>query len=521
MSNFDLAALQHALDLLPQQFRGPGGVAGVVKDGEIVARRAWGYADLNARREMTAATRLPICSISKQMTCALLLDLFGAPEALEADLPALLPHLKGQMPSVAQLCHNQSGLRDYWAQTVLEGARPEGVFTREDGLALLAKNQSTHFTPGQHYSYSNGNFRLIAELIARASGRDFAELMEERIFHPAGMMSAKVNPDTAQPLDGVTGYEGNDELGFLPAPHGLYWFGDAGNWAALDDMLAWERWIDATREDPESLYNRLSAPVSFADGTPAVYGYGLRRDRFSGLEATGHGGALRGFSSFRLHIARERLSVYVNFNHESGASRAAWRLVEAALGCKIDPEPQAALGWDGLWMDDEQGLFIRTTSTPAGVKLNYQHTAQMLTPTSDSRAEFHGITLERGPEGLTMRREDENLSVTGRPVPRLDFADGTEIAGRYLASESGATLEIASRDGGTYIGCSGMLGTGPMERAYAIAPDLWSMPSRRSMDASPPGEWTVEITRDAAGKVAGLVISNWLARKNIYHRVAA
>lgn len=519
MPDIDLQALERTLDLLPNQFRGPGGVAGVVHEGKVIARRAWGYADIATRQEMGAQTRLPICSISKQMTCALLLDMFGTPEALDPALPALLPNLEGQMPTVAQLCHNQSGLRDYWALTVLQGAAPEDQFTREAGSALLRQMQHTHFTPGMSYSYSNGNFRLLAELIENASGQDFGTLLHERIFTPAGMTSAVLWPDASKPLDGVIGYEGNDDLGFLPAGLGIYWFGDAGIWASLEDMLAWETHIDATRDDPNGLYNRISAPVRFADGAPAAYGFGLRHDQIPGGTITGHGGALRGFSSFRLHDAARRLSIYVNFNHESGAIRAARRLLEAAIGQKLDPAPKAASGWGGLWMDDEAGLFIRTTATAQGVKLNYQHTAQVLIAEDGQHAALAGISLQRDGEQLSMRRRDENLTVTGRPVTPLDLADSAGIAGRYHSDEMAAGIEIFSRDGGTYIGFEGALGTGPVERVYPLAADLWSVPSRRSMDASPPGEWTLQICRDDQGAVTGLVIGCWLARNISYRRL--
>ena len=50
--------LDQMLDLLPQRFKGPGGVAGVVRDGHVVARRAWGYADTVARLPMTPATNV-------------------------------------------------------------------------------------------------------------------------------------------------------------------------------------------------------------------------------------------------------------------------------------------------------------------------------------------------------------------------------------------------------------------------------------------------------------------------------
>ncbi|RBP81295.1 D-stereospecific aminopeptidase [Rhodobacter sp. 140A] len=521
MSEVDISALEGALDLLPDQYRGPAGVAGVVHRGRVIARRAWGYADAAARVPMTSARRMPICSISKQMTCALLLDLFPDPEVLAPRLPELLPRFRGRLPTIAQLCHNQSGLRDYWALTVLHGAAPEGRFTAADGVALLAQAQDGQFPPGAHFSYSNGNFRLLAELICRATGRDFGDLLDERIFRPAGMPTACLAPDMATRLDGVIGYEGNDEVGFVPAESALTWFGDSGVSASLDDMLAWERHIDATRDDAMGLYNRISAPVTFADGTAAPYGYGLRRYHHLGQALTAHGGGVRGFCSYRLHVVAERLSVVVIFNHEASAMRAAEGLMAAALGA---PAPAAALpgaGWDGLWLDHDRDLFLRTRDVPAGVRLQYAVSPVLLRPVGETRAEAPGLVLQREGDHLVMERRGENLIVRAERLEPLARADATEIAGRYRSDGLGATLDIEARDGAAHIGFDGMLGAGPMERMYPLARDVWTVTSRRAMDAAPPGEWTLHIRRDDAGRVAGLSLGCWLARGILYHRLGS
>ncbi|EEW23914.1 D-aminopeptidase [Rhodobacter ferrooxidans] len=513
MTGIDLQALERALDLLPGQYRGPAGVAGVVHQGQVIARRAWGFADMAARLPMTPARRMPICSISKQMTCALLLDLFDDPEVLAPLLPGLLPGFRGPLPSVAQLCHNQSGLRDYWALTVLQGAAPEGRFTAADGLALLAQAQDGQFPPGAHYSYSNSNFRLLAELIRQATGRDFADLLDQRIFRPAGMPTARLATDMAERIDGVVGYEGNDEVGFLPAESAITWFGDSGVSASLDDMLAWERHIDATRDDPAGLYRRLTAPVRFADGTSAPYGYGLRRYRQAGHDLTGHGGGVRGFCSFRLHVAAERLSVVVIFNHEASAMRAAEAVMAAALGAPPPPVPVPGQGWDGLWLDRERALFLRTRDVPAGVRLDYAASPVVLTPTSETRAEAPGLVLRREGDLLVMERQTENLTVRAERLVPLDRADATPIAGRYWCDALGTTLDIEARDGAAHVGFDGRLGAGPMERMYPLAQDLWAVTSRRAMDAAPPGEWTLHVCRDASGAVEGLTLGCWLARQ--------
>jgi D-aminopeptidase len=506
----DMVALERALDALPQRLKGPAGVAGVVHEGRVIARRAWGFADLATRQAMTAQTLLPICSITKQFTCALLLDQIGDPAVLDGKVRAFLPDFTDPLPRVKQLCDNQSGLRDYWALTVLHGAAPEGIFRREDAIPLIARMKTGHFPAGTAYSYCNNNFRIVSDMIETATGRDLGDLYAERIFAPAGMKTARLLPDTRVNADGVVGYEGNDDVGFLPALNGIHWRGDAGISASLDDMLAWECFIDAARDDPDGLYRRLTVPATYADGTPASYGYGLRHDVVAGVKTTGHGGALRGFRAHRLHAAAERLSVVVMFNHEAAASSATVALLEAALGYQSTDTFVAPSGWDGLWLDEANGLLLRTTQDAGGVTLRYAPTAARLTVGADGVARGGGVTLTQGAEGLTMTRASENMLVQARPLR----AGGSPVSGRFWSDEVQASMTIEARDGAMFAGFDGMLGQGPMERMYPVANGVWVITSRRSMDAAAPGDWTVLALPDG-----GLQVGCWLARGLRYRPV--
>jgi D-aminopeptidase len=499
----DLAGLERVLDALPQRFKGPAGVAGVVHEGRVIARRAWGFADLATRQAMTAQTLLPICSITKQFTCALLLDQIGDPAALDAKVRAFLPDFSDPLPTVRQLCDNQSGLRDYWALTVLHGAAPEGLFRREDAAPLIARMKTGHFPAGAAYSYCNCNYRILSDMIEAETGRDLGDLYAERVFAPAGMATARLLPDTRVNADGVVGYEGNDEVGFLPAVNGIHWRGDAGISASLDDMLAWEAFIDATRDDEGGLYRRLTVPARYGDGTPASYGYGLRHDVVAGVKTTGHGGALRGFRAHRLHAASERLSVVVMFNHEAAASAATATLMEAALGYQSSVAPAVPVGWDGIWLDEANGLLVRTVQDSGGVMLRYAPSPARLTVAADGVARGGGVTLTRGDEGLTMLRPAENMVVRARAL----VPGGTTISGRFWCDEVQASLLIEARDGALFAGFDGMLGQGPMERMYPVSEGLWVITSRRSMDAAAPGDWTVLALPDG-----GLQVGCWLAR---------
>ncbi len=205
MATLDLPALTAALDALPKRYPGPGGVAGVVGDGKVVAARAWGHANLETAQPMAETTRLPICSISKQFTCQVLLAVAGDPARLDDRVAAYLPQFTGKVPTLRQLCDNQSGLRDYWALTVLHGAKAEQTFTRDDALPLIARMKTGHFAPGSAYSYCNCNYRILSELIETEAGADLETLCRRHVWGPAGMKTAILTADTRHPEDGVAG----------------------------------------------------------------------------------------------------------------------------------------------------------------------------------------------------------------------------------------------------------------------------------------------------------------------------
>lgn len=504
--------LDLALDLLPQRFPGPGGVAVVLRDGKEAGARTWGYAGLESHQPMTRKTRLPICSISKQFTCGALLAELGAPEALDPLLPGFLPVLEGPLPTVRQMCHNQSGLRDYWAMTVVEGARAEQTFGPDAVLPMIAATRSGHFLPGSGYSYCNANYRLLSELIRKATGLDLVELYRKHIWGQAGMQGAVLTADTRHPEDGVTGYEGNGSTGYFPADNGIFWLGDAGISASLDDMLAYEAWIDATRDNPASLYRRLSEPVSFADGTPALYSFGIAHETVGGVAVTGHGGALRGFRAHRMNARAARVSVVVMFNHEASARDAAAFLMRAALG---QPEPvwqPPESGWEGQWLCPATGLIARLEPGTGGVKLHFATGPELLRQQGPGVLASGETQIERQGAALRMRRRRDNLVTLLHPLPVVETADGAAIAGEYLCTETGSTLRLEAHDGAVFALFSGRLGQGRMEPVHPAGPDLWLLRTRRSMDAPAPGDWTLQVCRDASGAVRGLVLGCWLAR---------
>ncbi len=63
-----------------------------------------------------------------------------------------------------------------------------------------------------------------------------------------------------------------------------------------------------------------------------------------------------------------------------------------------------------------------------------------------------------------------------------------------------------------------MLGQGRMELLDPIGADLWALPCPRALDHTPPGDWTLAVQRDGAGRAVGVQVGSWLARGLLYER---
>ncbi|HEY1880654.1 MAG TPA: D-aminopeptidase [Caulobacteraceae bacterium] len=509
--------LDQVLQALPNAYPGPGGAIAVLREGTVLARGVWGWANAEKRIAFTSKSLFRICSITKQFTCGLVLSAYPDPSVLDGDVRERLPGLRTPAPSALQLCHNQSGLRDYFALAMLHGATPEQAFGEPEAAAVIGGVESLQFAPGTRYSYANQNFRILADIVAHRAGRTYAELLRTQIFDRAGMETAQLAADTRSLPDETEGYEGSQAHGFWPAVNRIVWTGDAGLAASLDDMIAWERHIDAARDDPNALYSRLSPPATFVDGHEAPYAFGLRRGTELGRLITGHGGALRGWRSYRLYAPKERVSVVVMFNHMSDAHRAAIDLFAAVFDeTPRSREPVSTPPtWLGAYIEPETGLSARVEPLPDGVRLRFGHPPEEIPVQGNIAEETGEVRLWMAPDGLAMDRPAENLSARLRPC---EPAGGEDISGHYECRELDARLTVAGREGLFYGAFSGFLGDGRMELLSPIGRDVWALPCPRALDHTPPGDWTLGFHRDARGVATEATVGCWLARGMSYAR---
>jgi CubicO group peptidase (beta-lactamase class C family) len=190
-----------AIDAAISQNRLVGVVVLVARDGQIVHRRAAGFADREAGRPMTPESIFRFSSLTKPIVSAAALALIER-GALRLDdpvthwLPEFHPLLAdGRQPPITihQLMTHTSGLTysffqpsegSYHRARVSDGIAEPGL-SMEEELARLA-SVPLAFEPGTRWGYSLG-LDVLGEILARASGEPLDELVQRLVTGPLEM----------------------------------------------------------------------------------------------------------------------------------------------------------------------------------------------------------------------------------------------------------------------------------------------------------------------------------------------
>ena len=175
------------------------GVVSVSEGGGVFTMHG-GLADRAHALPITPTTRFGIASGSKGFTAVTVVGLIAdgtlaldtrARELLGADLP-----LVDDRVTVEHLLAHRSGIGDYLDEdahsSVTDHVMPVPVHrlaTTEDFLAVLDGHPQVS-APGERFAYNNGGFVVLALLAERAAGVPFHDLVQRRVFDPAGMAGA-------------------------------------------------------------------------------------------------------------------------------------------------------------------------------------------------------------------------------------------------------------------------------------------------------------------------------------------
>lgn len=188
-----------------------GAVTLVVDKDRVLSHQTIGLADIAGKKAMTPDAVFWIASMSKPITATVLMML-----AEEGRIDIEAP-VSRYLPEFAHLWLESSGGKQSGRQEAQNPMTVRHLLVHTSGLpffnheeqpkvdlysiaasAALSAKQPLAFEPGTAWSYSNAGIKVAGRIVEVVAGKPFAEVMQERLFTPLGMVDTTYFPTAAQ-----------------------------------------------------------------------------------------------------------------------------------------------------------------------------------------------------------------------------------------------------------------------------------------------------------------------------------
>lgn len=339
-------------------YRGlPGVAVGVVHDQQLVWSQGYGFADIAAKKPMTADTRFRIASNSKLFAAIAILQLreqgkLRLDDPVVKHLPWFTPKPAGPDDgpiTVEQLLSHSSGLQreagDHWSSF---------NFPTEAELIRLMPDRQSPYPPQTRWKYSNLAFAVAGQLVEKISGQRWNDYVVANIMKPLGMTASSIDkPDPGL----ATPYASRKPDGtrrVLPFVDAKGMASATGVTSTVNDLAkfvsAWMR-----RSGPNVLtagsWREALRVRSVDEDWESGSGLGFDHERISGRTYVGHNGGYPGNTTQTFAQLDDKVGVIVLTNtNDSSPDFIAEQLaltVGNAVAKAAAPAPSKI--WDPAW----------------------------------------------------------------------------------------------------------------------------------------------------------------------------
>ncbi|MGC2042984.1 MAG: serine hydrolase domain-containing protein, partial [Pseudolabrys sp.] len=286
----------------------PGMAVAVVKNGEAMVAKGYGFANLEHQVPVTTHSIFQSGSVGKQFTAAAIVHLEERGKLrLDDNIARYLPPTKARWGSITvrQLLTHTSGIPEY--EDEVDSRRDYSERQLTELVGLLPRRS----TPGHKFEYSNSGYLLLGIIIRMITGKFHADYIRENIFEPLGMKTARIVSDADIVPNRVAGYRmSKDRIlnqdwvspTFNQTADGCYRL-------SLNDFLAWERGVRARALLKPESWSQIFTPVVLKSGKTHPYGFAWEIRQESGQTVHGHDGSFQGFEAILTRYIEEELTI--------------------------------------------------------------------------------------------------------------------------------------------------------------------------------------------------------------------
>jgi len=296
----------------------PGAALLVMDRGKIVLQKSYGLKNRETEALVDATTCFRLASLTKQFTAMCILQLVQSGKlSLEDPVRTYLDSLPTytQQIKIRHLLTHSSGLVDY--EDLIPASQTRQVLDI-DCMRLMGKTDHLYFESGSEYRYSNTGYALLALIVEKISGEDFATYLQRHIFRPLKMKQTLA-------LEAGKTQVPNRALGHSRSSNG--WtvtdqsvtsavLGDGGIYTNMPDMARWIRAICNFQLIPAALQQQAWSRASLSNGKSIDYGFGWHVEDYRGKAHPHHSGSSIGFRNHILLFPEEERVIMILTNRD-------------------------------------------------------------------------------------------------------------------------------------------------------------------------------------------------------------
>lgn len=385
----------------------------VATGDSVLISKGYGFADMQKQVPFTPDTRHSIASVSKMFTAMAALK---ARDAGRLKLDDSVCKFIDNCPetwkpvTIQHLMRNTSGIPDYEEKLELGSDTYVDYMNQPRSAVRIVESAKRHpldFPPGSKFKYSNAGFIVLSMAVEKATGKSFAEFVEDELLKPAGMKDSGVYRESNRPDRHAIGYtfKGTDwakllggvtykDAGLveiprlsLGPPHG-----DAGMYSTVNDLLKWSLAMDGSKVVPASLASEVFTSGDGGYGYGWFVGKGFDRDRYR------HNGFLPGFASDFVKFPKEKITIILFSNIDRTRLSNVMRDISSIVlglpydmpvrGRVVERDPTAMARLEGEYkMTDGAILTVKNEPDFLTVSVKGRFTAGLI-PLSDNEFYF-------------------------------------------------------------------------------------------------------------------------------------
>lgn len=293
------------------------GTALVSYEGKVIYKKGFGFANREWDIPNSNHTKFRLASVSKQFTALLVMQL------VETGKIDLQEKVATYLPNYPKPQGDQITIHHLLTHTAAIPRSEVKYNERHDVPTLLNsfKDLPLDRTPGELYRYSNEGYILLGYILEQITGKSYQDLIQVKIFDPAGMKNSGYDNHYQIIKYRASGYSQQGK-NYKNAPYidmsNPYAAGSL--YATVEDLFLWDEALRNNALLSAKNFNEMIKPQ--IETGYRFYGYGfsngLHRVGISNIEeqAHWHTGGIEGFRTLILRVPASNSCIVLLSNSE-------------------------------------------------------------------------------------------------------------------------------------------------------------------------------------------------------------